>query len=395
MLDFELSDEQKLVRDTARDFAVRELVPKAAARDRSGAFPVEELRALARLGLLGVNLPEALGGAAAGVVSYSLAMTEIARADASVSVAMAVTNMVGEVIVQFGTEAQRRAHVPALTSGAALVGAFGLSEPQAGSDPSAMTTTARRTASGWRLDGNKQWITSGDRAGIFVIWARTDRDGSAAAAGAPRGGNKGISAFVVRGGTPGLTAGKHEDKMGLRGSSTVPLLLEGVELPEDALLGTLGGGLSVALAALDGGRIGIASQALGIGTAALEAARAYVKQRHQFGRALADFQAVQFRLADMATELSAARLLTLRAAWLKEQGRPFSREASMAKLYASEAAGRACDAAIQLHGGYGYTRDFPVERYARDCRVTRIYEGTSEVQRIVIARSLLQTVSNA
>jgi alkylation response protein AidB-like acyl-CoA dehydrogenase len=385
VIDLELSDEQRLVRDTARDFATRELAPKAAARDRSGAFPVEELRALAKLGLLGVNLPEALGGAQAGVVAYSLAMTEVAGADASVSVAMAVTNMVGEVIVKFGSDEQQRAWVPKLTSGEALVGAFGLSEPQAGSDPGAMSTTATRTASGWRLDGAKQWITSGDRAGVFVVWAKTD----------PSAGAKGISAFVVAGGTPGLSAGKHEDKMGLRGSSTVPLVFDGCELPEEALLGKVGGGLSVALAALDGGRIGIASQALGIGKAALAAALAYVKERAQFGRPIAEFQAVQFRLADVATELEAARLLTMRAAWLKEHGRPFSREASMAKLYASEAAWRACDAAIQLHGGYGYTRDFPVERYARDCRVTRIYEGTSEVQRIVIARSLIQSMKSA
>jgi alkylation response protein AidB-like acyl-CoA dehydrogenase len=305
-------------------------------------------------------------------------MQEIARADASVAVAMAVTNMVGEVIVRFGTDEQQRQFVPRLTSGEAVAGAFGLSEPQAGSDPGAMTTVATRTATGWRLDGAKQWITSGDRAGVFVIWAKTD----------PKAGNKGISAFIVPGGTPGLTAGRHEDKMGLRGSSTVPLVLDGCELPEAALLGKLGGGLSVALAALDGGRIGIASQALGVGRAALAAATVYARQRQQFGRPIADNQAIQFRLADAATELEAARLLTLRAAWLKEHERAFSREAAMAKLYASEAAGRACDAAIQIHGGYGYTREYPVERYARDVRVTRIYEGTSEVQRIVVARAL-------
>jgi alkylation response protein AidB-like acyl-CoA dehydrogenase len=381
MIDFELSPEQKMVRDTARDFAERELAPRAAERDRSGRFPVEELRALARLGLLGVNIPESLGGAQAGVVAYSLAMTEIARADASVAVAMAVTNMVGEVVVRFGSEAQKRELVPLLTSGDALAGAFGLSEPQAGSDPAAMTTTAKRSERGFRLDGAKQWITSGDRAGVLIIWAKTDPS-------AP--GSKGISAFVVRGGTPGLSAGRHEDKMGLRGSSTVPLVLDGCEVPEEALLGKLNGGLSVALAALDGGRIGIASQALGIGSAALSAARDYARTRHQFGRPIADNQAIQFRLADAATELEAARLLTLRAAFYKERQRPFTREASMAKLFASEAAWRACDAAIQLHGGYGYTREFAVERYARDARVTRIYEGTSEIQRIVIARSLLQ-----
>ncbi|HZS38285.1 MAG TPA: acyl-CoA dehydrogenase family protein [Polyangia bacterium] len=325
-------------------------------------------------------MPEALGGAEAGVVAYSLAMQEIARADASVSVAMAVTNMVGEVIVRFGTDEQKRAFVPRLTSGEAVAGAFGLSEPQAGSDPSAMTTTATRTAGGFRLDGAKQWITSGDRAGVIIVWAKTDPK-------AP--GSKGISAFIVEGGTPGLTSGKHEDKMGLRGSTTVPLIFDGCEIPESALLGKLGGGLSVALAALDGGRIGIASQALGVGQAALDAAVRYARERKQFGAPIGDNQAIRFRLADAATELEAARLLTLRAAVCKERGRPFTREASMAKLYATEAAWRATDAAVQIHGGYGYTRDFPVERLMRDVRVARIYEGTSEVQRIVIARSLV------
>ncbi len=376
---FELTDEQRLVQESAREFARRVLAPKAAERDRTEAFPEEELRELGRLGLLGVNVPEEYGGAQAGVVAYSVAMTEIARADASVAVAMSVTNMVGEIICRFGTDEQKRAFVPRLASGEALSGAFGLSEPQAGSDPSAMATTATRTAGGFRLDGAKQWITTGDRAGVLIIWAKTDRS-------AP--GSKGISAFIVERGTPGLTAGKHEDKMGLRGSSTVPLLLDACEVPESALLARPGEGLKVALAALDGGRIGIASQALGVGLAALDAAVAYAKERKQFGRAIGENQAIQFRLADAKTELEAARLLTLRAASLKERGRPFTREASMAKLYASEAAWRACDAAVQIHGGYGYTREFPVERYLRDVRVTRIYEGTSEVQRIVIARSL-------
>jgi alkylation response protein AidB-like acyl-CoA dehydrogenase len=243
-----------------------------------------------------------------------------------------------------------------------------------------MTTQAVRTATGYRLSGQKQWITSGDRAGVLIVWAKTE----------PQAGGRGISTFIVEGGTPGLIAGRREDKMGLCGSSTVALTLDGCQVGEDALLGRPGGGLSVALAALDGGRIGIASQALGIATAALEASCRYVKERQQFGRPLAANQAVQFRVADVATELEAGRMLTLRAADRKERGLPFSREASMAKLYATEAAWRACDAAIQLHGGYGYTRDFAVERYARDVRVTRIYEGTSEVQRIVIARSLAE-----
>jgi alkylation response protein AidB-like acyl-CoA dehydrogenase len=379
-MELALSDDQLLVQKTAREFARDVLVPRAAERDRTGQFPVDELRQLARLGLLGVNIPEPLGGAQAGVVAYSLAMQEIAAGDASVSVAMAVTNMVGEVIVKFGTDEQQREHVPHLTGGEAVAGAFGLSEPQAGSDPAAMATTATRTAKGWRLDGAKQWITSGDRAGVFIVWAKTD----------PQAGSKGISAFIVRGGTPGLSAGKHEDKMGLRGSSTVPLLLDGCEVGEDALLGKPGGGLSVALAALDGGRIGIASQAVGVGRAALDAALAYAKERKQFGRPIGDNQAIQFMLADRATELEAARLLTLRAARLKERGQPFTREASMAKLYATEAGYRACNTAVQIHGGYGYTREFPVERYLRDVRVSRIYEGTSEVQRIVIAREILK-----
>ena len=378
-MDFQLTDEQRLVQQTAREFAERELLPRAAARDRSGEFPERELKSLAALGLLGVNIPDELGGAQAGVVAYSLAMQEVARADASVAVAMAVTNMVGEVICRFGTDEQKRTFVPRLTSGAAVAGAFGLSEPQAGSDPAAMTTTATRVANGYRLDGNKQWITSGDHAGVIIVWAKTD----------PKAGAKGISAFIVEGGTPGLSAGKHEDKLGLRGSTTVPLLFDGCEVPESALLGKLGGGLSVALAALDGGRIGIASQALGLGRAALEQALAYGKSRKQFERPIADNQAIQFKLADMATELDAAHLLTMRAAQLKEHDRPFSREASMAKLYATEAAWRACDAAVQIHGGYGYTREYPVERFMRDVRVSRIYEGTSEVQRIVIARAIL------
>jgi alkylation response protein AidB-like acyl-CoA dehydrogenase len=375
LIDFSLTDEQRQVQKTAREFAERVLIPRAAGRDRSGQFPVEELRQLAALGLLGVNVPAELGGSEAGVVSYSLAMSEIARGDASLSVAMAVTNMVAEIICRFGTDEQKRAFVPRLTSGEAVAGAFALSEPQAGSDPASMTTTATRSANGWRLDGAKQWITSGDRAGVVIVWAKTEE--------------RRITTFIVPGGTPGMSAGKHEDKMGLRGSSTVPMVFENCELPESSLLGTLGGGLSVALAALDGGRIGIASQALGLGRAALEAATSYAKERVQFGRPIAELQATQFKLADMATQLEAARLLTLRAAWLKERGKPFSREASMAKVWSTESAWRACDAAVQIHGGYGYTRDFPVERYLRDARVARIYEGTSEVQRIVIARSLV------
>ena len=380
MIRFDLNETQEMVRTAAAQIATRLLAPRAGARDRERTFPLDEMRALAEVGLLGVNIPEELGGAAAGSVAYAAAMEEIARADASVAVTMSVTNMVGEILVRFGTEAQKRKYVPRLTSGEAVAGSFALSEAQAGSDPAAMATTATRTDDGgWVLDGSKQWISHGDRAGVLVVWAKTDR----------AAGPKGISCFLVEGGAKGLIPGRHEDKMGLRGSSTVPLTFDGCRVGPDALLGELGGGFKIALAALDGGRIGIGSQALGIGRAALEAARAYAKQRVQFGRPIADNQAIQWMLADSATELDAARLLVRRAAWLKEMGRPYTREASMAKLYATEAAWRACDRAVQIHGGYGYTREFPVERLMRDVRVTRIYEGTSEIQRHVIARALL------
>jgi alkylation response protein AidB-like acyl-CoA dehydrogenase len=380
MIDLSPSEEQQLVARTAREFAERELLPRAAERDEKDLFPEAELHSLAKLGLLGVNVPAALGGSEAGVVAYALAMQEIARADASVAVAMAVTNMVAEVVTAFGTDEQKKEHVPKLVGGQYLCGAFALSEPQAGSDPGGMATVARRTARGWSLSGQKQWITSGDRAGLMVVWAKTDS----------KQGTRGISAFLVKQGTPGLHVGRHEDKMGLRGSSTVPLTFEDCEVGEEALLGNLGDGFKIAMMALDGGRIGIGAQACGVARAALEAAAAYARERKQFGTPIGDFQAIRFMLSDMATQLEAARLLTLRAAWLKEQGRPFSRQAAVAKLFASEMAIRSCDKAIQIHGGYGYTREFPVERFFRDVRVTAIYEGTSEVQRIVISRALLK-----
>ncbi len=386
-MDFEPTEEQRLIAETARAFARERLLPRARERDVSEAFPEAELRELGRLGLLGVNVPEELGGVAAGGVAYSLALSEIAAADASVSVAMAVTNMVAEVICAFGTAAQKAHYVPRLCSGEAVAGAFALSEPQAGSDAAALRTLAVRAPSGgYVIEGNKQWITSGDRAGVLVVWARTD-------GGKPDRNEKstrGISAFLVPGGHPGMHAGKPEEKMGLRGSSTVPLLFEGCAVPAEALLSAEGDGFRIAMTALDGGRIGIASQAVGVAGAALKAALAYARERRQFGKPIAEFQAIQNMLADAAMELEAARLLTLRAAALKEAGRPFSREAAMAKLYASEMSGRVCDAAIQIHGGYGYTREFSVERFSRDARVQRIYEGTSEVQRMVIARSVLK-----
>ena len=387
---FEPSEEQRLIEQAARQFAAEVLRPKAAERDQKSLFPEAELRKLGELGLLGVNVPEQYGGSQAGVVAYSLALSQVAQADASVSVAMAVTNMVAEVICAFGTEEQKQKYVPRLCSGEAIAGAFALSEPQAGSDAASLKTVAEKVDDGYRLTGSKQWITSGDRAGVIVVWARTD-------GGAPadkRNQAAGLSAFLVEGGTPGLTAGRPEHKLGLKGSTTVPLTLDGCFVPDSARLSKEGDGFRIAMVALDGGRIGIASQAVGVGRAALEAALDYSKERKQFDKSLCDFQAIANMLADGGMQLEAAQLLALRAAFLKESGLPYSQKAAMAKLYASEAAGRICDMALQVHGGYGYTQEFPVERYLRDVRVSRIYEGTSEIQRVVIARSVLKEFSD-
>lgn len=377
---FELTEEQALVERTTRDYAERVLAPRAAERDKTSEFPTRELRELAGLGLCGINVPEELGGAAAGAVAYAIAMEELSRADPSVSVALSVTNMVAELIVRFGSEVQRREHVPRLTSGEYLCGAFALSEPHSGTDAAALTTAATRTSRGWRLRGSKQWITNGDQAGLIVVWAATE----------PGAGARGISAFLVRGGTPGLGVNRREEKMGLHGSSTVGLSFDDVEVGEDALLGEAGGGFKLAMIALDGGRIGIAAQAVGIARMALEAALSYARERQTFGVPIAQHQAVGNMLADGATWLEAARLMVRRAAWRKQEGRSYSAEAAMAKLIATERAQQVCDLALQIHGGIGYTRDVPVERACRDVRATRIYEGTSEVQRIVIARQLIK-----
>lgn len=376
---FEPNETQRMVQQAARTYAQKTLVPIAARLDREQRFPAEQLHQLAELGLMGVNVPEEYGGAGAGAVAYALAMMEIAQGCASTSVSMAVNNMVAETIVKFGSEEQKRRYVPEITSGRFTAASYGLSEPQGGSDAAALRTTARRDGSGWVLNGSKQWITSGDHAGVVVVWARTGGTGS-----------HGISCFLVEPGMPGLHLGKHEDKMGLRASTTVALAFDEVRLPASAMLGAEGQGFVIAMTALDGGRIGIASQAVGIGTAALEESVRYAKERQAFGQPIANYQAIRFMLADVATELEAARLLALRAAALKEAGARFTREASMAKLFASEKANKACDIAVQVHGGYGYIDEFPAERHYRDARVTTIYEGTSEVQRIVIARDLLK-----
>ncbi|MBA2661809.1 MAG: acyl-CoA dehydrogenase family protein [Bradymonadaceae bacterium] len=380
-MDITLNETQSLVQETARKFAGADLRPQAASRDESAEFPLESLAKMAGLGLMGVNIGGEYGGAEAGVVAYSLAVIEIAQGDPAVAVTMAVNNMVSEVIQQFGTSAQRERYIPRLTGGEYSSGSFCLSEPGSGSDAASMRTRAEKTSDGWSLSGAKAWVTSGAYAGVLLVWAKTRNTA----------GLDEISLFCVDPKADGVAIGKPEKKMGQHASNTVSIAFDKVELSDDALLGEPGQGFKIAMMALDGGRIGIASQAIGIGLEAFNQARAYAVERRQFGKRIADFQAIQFKLADIATELEAARLLTMRAAWLKEQAsRPFSREASMAKLYASEAACRACDQAIQILGGYGYTREYPVEKLFRDVRVTRIYEGTNEIQRIVIARDLIR-----
>jgi alkylation response protein AidB-like acyl-CoA dehydrogenase len=313
-------------------------------------------------------------------------MQELARGDAAVAVAVSVTNMIGELIARNGTPEQQATWNPRLASGELCSGAFALSEPDAGSDPASMRTRAERTAHGWRITGTKQWVSNGDHAGVMIVWAVTD----------PSTGHDGITAFVVpgpgrsRAKVPGLMVAQLEDKLGLRASSTAQLAFDGVEVGDDAVLGAPGGGFALAMLALDGGRIGIASQAIGIARGALEAAVHYAKDRVTFGQPIIKHQAIANMLADSATWLDAATLMTLRAAFLKDAGQPFAQQAAMAKLFASEHAWKICDIALQVHGGYGYVKEFPVERALRDVRVTRIYEGTSEIQRLIIARNLLR-----
>jgi alkylation response protein AidB-like acyl-CoA dehydrogenase len=378
-IDFALTDTDQLIQQSARDFAQRRLVPMAAQFEQAEAVPLDVLREMAAMGLMSVTIPESFGGTGAGTVAFALALAEIASGCASTAVMMAVTNMVGEIITRFGTTEQKAKYVPRICSGEYATAAFALSEPGAGSDPAAMTTVAHKVQAQWLLEGTKQWISNGTSAGVFVVWART---GDA--------GHRGISCFLVTPDNPGLVIGAKEDKMGLRASDTVTLSLDGCLLSEADLLGEEGGGFRIAMAALDGGRISIASQCLGIAQASYDAMCQYAKERRQFGQPLAGFQAIQWMIADSRKELDAMSVLGRRAACLKEAGLPFSKEASMAKLYASEAAWRICNRAVQVHGGYGYSREYPVERHLRDVRASQIYEGTSEIQRWVIARALLQ-----
>ncbi len=382
----DLTEEQALIQDTARRFSETELAPIAAdleSPDKRLLY-LEKLKQLADLGFMGLNVNSDYGGTGAGVVAFSVAVTEIARSCASSALSMSVTNLVGEIIQSIGSEAQKKHYIPKLCSGEYASGAFCLSEAGAGSDPSGLKTRAVQDGDEWVLNGTKMWITGAEYAGVFVVWAVTD---------AERSQGKGISCFLIEAGTPGMTIGKAELKMGQRASSTNPMHFEECRIPHDALLGEPNDGFRVAVGELTGGRIGIGSLALGIATAAMDIARRYVTEREQFGRKIGDFQGIQWMLADTYTELEATRLLIMNAAYLKEAGRPYIKAASMAKLYATEAANRACYTALQLMGGVGYTREYPLERYARDARVTSIYEGTSEIQRVIIARELLKEVS--
>jgi alkylation response protein AidB-like acyl-CoA dehydrogenase len=377
-VDFSLTDDQREIQQLAREFAEAEITPNAAAWDRAHAFPRELLGKLGGLGLLGVCVPEELGGAGADFLSYILVLEELSRADAGVGVTVAVhTSAVALPILTFGTDEQRDRFVPPLARGEAI-GAFALTEPEAGSDAGSLRTAAVENGDGWRISGSKQWITNGGFGGTVLLFARTDPDTP---------GAKGVSAFILDGDQVRVT--REEEKLGLNSSSTVDLVLENVQAGRERLLHEEGKGFSVAMATLDGGRIGIAAQALGIAQAAYDTAREYSLERRQFGRRIAEFQAIQWKLADMATEIDAARLLVYRAAWLKQEGRPHAEEGAKAKLFASEMARRQTAEAIQVLGGYGYTKEFPVERYYRDAKITEIYEGTSEIQRLVIARSIL------
>ncbi len=379
-MNFDLTEEQRLVRDTARDFATREIAPKAAEIDKSGRWPGEIVAKMAELGFLGMAIPEPYGGSGLDNLSYSLVMEEISAACASCGVIMSVNNsLFCDPLYKFGTEQQKKEILTPVASGKKL-GCFGLTEPMSGSDAQTMATQAEKTSDGWVLNGAKNWITNGPHADFIIVFAVTDRSG-------PKVKH---TAFVVPKGTPGYTQANPDHKLGIHGAHSCTVFFENCKLPDSAVVGNVGEGFKVAMATLDGGRIGIASQALGIARAALDVSVAYAKERKSFGVPIAQHQAIQFMLADMAVELDAARLLTWRAATMKDSGTRHSMQSAEAKLYASEVATRVAHKAIQIHGGYGYSTEFPVERHYRDARITEIYEGTSEIQRIVIAASLLK-----
>ncbi len=372
-MNFELTEELQLIKDTAKSFADEVVAPTAAARDKEHRFPLDEFKRSAELGFAGMLVPEEYGGSELGALVLTIVIEEISRACASTGVTLSVHNsLVCSPILRHGTEEQRKELLPRLASGEWL-GAYALSEADAGSDAAALRCRATRDGDDWILDGPKLWITSGDSADFFVVFARAE---------------EGVTAFMVEATAPGFSVGKVEQKLGIRSSSTVEILLDKVRVSANRVLGAVGKGLNIAFDTLDGGRIGIAAQAVGITQACLDASIKYAQEREQFGRPLARFQAVQWKVAQMSADLAAARLATQRAAWLRDQGKPHTLEASQAKLLASTLSNRAANEAVQIHGGAGYTTEFPVERYFRDARITEIYEGTTEIQRLVIARNL-------
>ena len=380
-MDFDLSEEHLHLRRTVRDFCEREVKPKARGWDETGEFPRETVRALGELGVLGMNVPEAYGGSELGAVGAAVVVEEVARYDGSLALTVASHNGLGTGhLLRFGSEELKRRYLPDLAAGRKLA-AWGLTEPGSGSDAAALRTTAVRKGDRWILNGSKQFITQGSVGDVFVILALTNPE-------AKKG--KGVTAFLLEKGAPGFTQRAMHGKLGMRSSDTAELHLEEVEVPDAQRVGEVDAGFTNTLQILDRGRIGIGALAVGLGRGALEEARAYAKERRAFGKPIGEFQAIGFMLADMATEIAAARLLVHRAAALADRGERFNREAAMAKLFASEAAMRATSKAIQIHGGYGYTRDFPVERYFRDAKLCEIGEGTSEVQRMVIARDVLR-----
>jgi butyryl-CoA dehydrogenase len=379
-MDLEFSSEQKLIRDTARDLATREILPQAREIDRTHRFPKEVVARLGELGLLGVAVPDRFGGAGMDNVSYALALEEISRACASTGVIMSVQNsLVADPILASGSDEQRDRWLPGLASGK-QIGCFALSEPEAGSDAAAQRTAAVRHGDGWVLNGTKNFITNAPVADLVVLFANTS----------PGQAGKGITAFVVPTDTPGLRVGPPDDKLGIRGAPSAQIFFTDCAVGDDARLGAEGEGFKIAMRTLDGGRIGIAAQAVGIARAAFEGATHYALERKTFGQPIAEHQAIQFKLADMCTEIDAARLLVWRAAVKKDRGGRYTTESAMAKLFASEVANRVAKEAMQIFGGYGYLTDFPVERHFRDAKITEIYEGTSEIQRLVIASALLK-----
>jgi butyryl-CoA dehydrogenase len=376
----ELTEEQRLMQETVRAFARNEVLPKAAELDETGRFPAELVEQMAELGLMGVAIPEALGGAGMDHVCYAVAVEEVARACAATAIILSAHNSLAcDPILRFGSEEQKRRFLVPLASGKAL-GCLALTEPEAGSDAGALRTRAVRDGDGYVVSGTKSFVTNGPEADFCVLFTTTD----------PEQKHKGVTAFVLEMDVAGLSVGPLERKLGIRASPTASLTLEEVRIPVANRLGAEGEGFKVAMHTFDGGRIGVAAQAIGIARAALEESIEYAKTRQAFGQTISEFQAIQWMLADMATEIDAARLLAWRAAWMKDQGQRHSRESAMAKLFASETAMRSAVKAVQIHGGYGYIKDYPAERHFRDAKITEIYEGTSEIQRLVIASALLR-----